>query len=94
MDTEAFDATCQGARQTRAPEDYRAAAELYRGDILPEDRFEDWAEGPREAFRERHLGLLVDYATVLPNGASKARWSMSWGRSSPPIPSMRAPTGC
>jgi predicted ATPase/DNA-binding SARP family transcriptional activator len=65
VDTEAFDAACQRARQTRAPEDYRAAAELYRGDILPEDRFEDWAEGPREAFRERHLGLLVDYATVL-----------------------------
>jgi predicted ATPase/DNA-binding SARP family transcriptional activator len=65
LDTEAFDAACRRARQTQDPRDYRAAAELYRGDILPEDRFEDWAEGPREAFRERHLGLLVDYATVL-----------------------------
>jgi hypothetical protein len=45
--------------------DYGAAAELYRGDLLPEDRFEDWAEGPREAFRERHLGLLVESAEVL-----------------------------
>jgi len=57
---------CSGPGTTAdATESYRAAAELYRGDILPEDRFEDWAEGPREAFRERHLGLLVDYATVL-----------------------------
>jgi predicted ATPase/DNA-binding SARP family transcriptional activator len=65
LDTEAFDAARRRARQTRDPQDYRAAAELYRGDLLPEDRFEDWAEGPREAFRERHLGLLVEYAEVL-----------------------------
>jgi predicted ATPase/DNA-binding SARP family transcriptional activator len=65
LDTEAFDAACRRARQTRDPQDYRAAAELYRGDLLPEDRFEDWAEGPREALRERHLGLLVEYAEVL-----------------------------
>jgi DNA-binding SARP family transcriptional activator len=65
LDTEAFDAACRRARQTRDPQDYRTAAELYRGDLLPEDRFQDWAEGPREALRERHLGLLVDYADVL-----------------------------
>jgi DNA-binding SARP family transcriptional activator len=65
LDTEAFDAACRRARQTRDPRDYRAATELYRGQLLPEDRFEDWAEGPREALRERHLGLLVEYAEVL-----------------------------
>ena len=65
LDTEAFDAACRRARETRDPGDYRIAAELYRGDLLPEDRFEAWAEGPREAFRGRHLGLLVEYAEVL-----------------------------
>jgi DNA-binding SARP family transcriptional activator len=65
LDTEAFDAACQQARRTRDPQDYRTAAELYRGDLLPEDRFEDWAEGPREAFRERRLGLLMEYAELL-----------------------------
>jgi DNA-binding SARP family transcriptional activator len=65
LDTEAFDAACRRARQTQDPQDYRAAAELYRGDLLPEDRFEDWAEAPREVLRERHLGLLVEYAEVL-----------------------------
>ena len=65
LDTEAFEAACRRAHQTRDPEDYRAAAELYRGDLLPEDRFEDWSEGPREALRERHLGLLLEYADVL-----------------------------
>jgi predicted ATPase/DNA-binding SARP family transcriptional activator len=65
LDTEAFDATCRRARQTRDPGAYRTALELYRGELLPEDRFEDWSEGPREVLRERHLGLLVEYAEVL-----------------------------
>ena len=65
LDTDAFEAACRRAHQSRDPQDYRAAAELYRGDLLPEDRFEDWTEGPREALRERHLGLLVGYAEVL-----------------------------
>jgi len=53
--------------------DYRAAAELYRGDLLPEDRFEEWTEGPREALRERHLGLLVEYADVLSDQGEHAQ---------------------
>ena len=65
LDIDAFDAAARRARQTRDPQDYQTAVELYRGELLPEDRFEDWAEGPREAFRERHLGLLVEYAQVL-----------------------------
>ena len=65
LDTEAFDAACRLARHTRDPHDYQLADELYRGDLLPEDRFEDWAEGPREALRERRLGLLMERAEVL-----------------------------
>jgi DNA-binding SARP family transcriptional activator len=65
LDTDAFEAACRRAHQTRDPQHYRAAAELYRGDLLPEDRFEEWTEGPREALRERHPGLLVEYAEVL-----------------------------
>jgi predicted ATPase/DNA-binding SARP family transcriptional activator len=73
LDTDAFDAACRRAHQTRDPQDYRAAAELYRGDLLPEDRFEDWTEGPREALHERHLGLLVEYAEVLSDQGEHAQ---------------------
>jgi predicted ATPase/DNA-binding SARP family transcriptional activator len=69
LDTDAFEAACRRAHQTRNSEDYRAAAELYRGDLLPEDRFEDWSDGPREALRERHLGLLAEYADALSDRA-------------------------
>jgi predicted ATPase/DNA-binding SARP family transcriptional activator len=65
LDIDAFDAAGRRARQTRDPQDYQTAVELYRGELLPEDRFEEWAEGPRETFRERHRGLLVEYAEVL-----------------------------
>ena len=65
LDVDAFDAASRRAHRTRDPGDYRAAAELYRGELLPEDRFEDWTEGPREALRERHLALLVELAEVL-----------------------------
>jgi predicted ATPase/DNA-binding SARP family transcriptional activator len=73
LDTEAFDAACQLARRTRDPDDYRAALELCRGDLLPEDRFEDWAEAPRGAIRERRLALLLDYAEVLSERGEHAR---------------------
>jgi predicted ATPase/DNA-binding SARP family transcriptional activator len=65
LDTDAFEAACRRAHQSRDPQDFRAAAELYRGDLLPEDRFEEWTEGPREALRERYLGLLMESAEVL-----------------------------
>jgi predicted ATPase/DNA-binding SARP family transcriptional activator len=65
LDTEAFEVACRRAHQTRELLDYRVAVELYRGELLPEDRFEDWTEGPREALRERHLGLLMEYAEAL-----------------------------
>jgi predicted ATPase/DNA-binding SARP family transcriptional activator len=65
LDVEAFEAACRRARETRAPGDYRSAGELYRGDLLPEDQFEAWAEAPRDALRERRLGLLTEYAEVL-----------------------------
>ena len=65
LDVEAFGAACRRAHETRAPGDYRSAGELYRGDLLPEDQFEAWAEAPRDALRERRLGLLIEYAEVL-----------------------------
>ena len=38
--------------------DARAALALYGGELLPDDRYEDWAEERREQLRLRHLDLL------------------------------------
>jgi DNA-binding SARP family transcriptional activator len=44
---------------------YRAAAELYRGDYLEEDRYEDWALSTREQLREAFYELRRDWADLL-----------------------------
>jgi len=35
-----------------------SAISLYRGDLLPDDRYEDWADAERDRLRVRYLGLL------------------------------------
>ncbi len=49
------------ARQAMAREDVaaaHAALSLYRGDLLPDDRYDVWAEARREQLRLLHLDLL------------------------------------
>jgi DNA-binding SARP family transcriptional activator len=42
VDVDAFIALAAKARRTRELSDYLAALELYKGDLLPEDHYEDW----------------------------------------------------
>jgi predicted ATPase/DNA-binding NarL/FixJ family response regulator len=62
VDVETFEAAASGARRSREPAAYRAAIELYAGDLLPEDRYEVWAEGRRGELRSTYLALLVELA--------------------------------
>jgi len=41
---------------------YEAAAKLYRGDFLEEDRYSEWTLDIREEWRERHAGILYKLA--------------------------------
>src|SRR5215208_1006074 len=51
VDVEAFEEAAAAARRTQAPGAYRAALELYAGNLLPGDRYEGWVEERREALR-------------------------------------------
>ena len=67
-DVEAFEKAAQGARRSRDPAAYRAALDLYGGELLPEDRYEDWAEGRRQQLApELFLALLIELAEVAMN---------------------------
>ncbi len=44
---------------------YRAAAHLYTGDFLEEERYSDWCSSEREHLRERYLALLKRIALLL-----------------------------
>jgi non-specific serine/threonine protein kinase len=62
VDVEAFEAAAAMARRSQHPAAYRAAVQLYAGELLPDDRYEEWAEDKRGELRRLHLALLVDLA--------------------------------
>jgi predicted ATPase/DNA-binding SARP family transcriptional activator len=62
VDVEAFEEAADTARRSKDSAAYRAAIELYSGELLPEDRYEEWAESRRQELRQRFLSLLVELA--------------------------------
>jgi predicted ATPase/DNA-binding SARP family transcriptional activator/DNA-binding CsgD family transcriptional regulator len=60
VDVEAFEEAAATARRSRDPAAYGLAVELYAGELLPGDRYEEWAEGRREELRRLYLALLVE----------------------------------
>lgn len=64
VDVGAFEQAAAAAKRTRDPAAYRAAIELYAGDLLPEDRYETWAEDRRAGLRNTYLSLLVGLASL------------------------------
>jgi DNA-binding SARP family transcriptional activator len=64
VDVEAFQEASTVARRAREPAAYQAAIDLYAGELLPEDRYEEWTESRRQELRQRFLSLLVELARL------------------------------
>lgn len=64
VDVDAFKEAATVARCSREPAAYRAAIDLYAGELLPEDRYEEWTEGHREELRATFLALLLELARL------------------------------
>jgi DNA-binding SARP family transcriptional activator len=64
IDVDAFDRLAATARRSDDPASYYAAIDLYGGELLPEDRYEDWAGERREATRDRYLQILLRLADL------------------------------
>jgi len=62
VDVDAFEQAAVTAGGAKEPATYRAALDLYEGDLLPEERYEEWTEGRREELRQLYLVLLVELA--------------------------------
>jgi DNA-binding SARP family transcriptional activator len=58
VDALQFDELSRRAISDRDPATARAAIEHYTGELLPDDRYEEWAGERRELLRLRHLNLL------------------------------------
>jgi DNA-binding SARP family transcriptional activator len=63
VDAEAFEEAAT-ARRSRGPAAYRAAIELYTGELLPEDRYEEWTQERRAELRRTYLELLAELARL------------------------------
>jgi predicted ATPase/DNA-binding SARP family transcriptional activator len=64
IDVDAFEAAAARARERPTTETCRRALDCYGGELLPEDRYEEWTAARREALRERHLALLLTLADL------------------------------
>jgi DNA-binding SARP family transcriptional activator len=62
VDVEAFEEAAATVRRSREPAAYRAAIELYTGELLPEDRYEEWTQEGRAELRRTYLELLAELA--------------------------------
>jgi predicted ATPase/DNA-binding SARP family transcriptional activator/DNA-binding CsgD family transcriptional regulator len=64
VDVDAFEDAGANARRVRDPAAYRLAVDLYAGELLPEDRYQAWAEERRAQLRELYLSLLLEMAAL------------------------------
>jgi predicted ATPase/DNA-binding SARP family transcriptional activator len=64
VDVDAFEEAAATARRARDPGAYRTAMELYSGELLPADRYEEWAEGRRQELLQTWLSSHLELARV------------------------------
>ena len=64
VDVKIFIAQAERARHSQQVDDYEAARAYYRGDLLPEDQYQDWAANRREELKSLYLDLLIELASL------------------------------
>jgi DNA-binding SARP family transcriptional activator len=65
VDVDVFEAAVAVARRSRDPADLAAAVAAYGGELLPEDRYEDWVGPRRQQLALDHVGVLTELAASL-----------------------------
>ncbi|MEO5902320.1 MAG: BTAD domain-containing putative transcriptional regulator, partial [Ilumatobacteraceae bacterium] len=68
IDVDQFEAAAGKAVATGAPEDIRDALALWSGELLPEDRYEDWVAPHRDRLSAVRTRLVGDLARALIGG--------------------------
>src|SRR4051812_30627217 len=65
VDADHFELLADDALRTQDVGAYEAALAAYGGELLPEDRYEDWCASRRDSLAELHLSLLSGLAQEL-----------------------------
>lgn len=63
-DVDEFWAAAASARDTKDLKAYRRALESYSGELLPDDRYEEWTEDHRRELAELYLDLRLELAAL------------------------------
>ncbi|MGZ6638032.1 MAG: ATP-binding protein, partial [Solirubrobacteraceae bacterium] len=71
IDVDELEQSAADARRRAAPATYRAALSLYRGVLLPENRYDDWVEDRREELAELAVALEDELSGFAPDGESQ-----------------------
>jgi predicted ATPase len=66
IDVDRFDLAAADARRSRSPAAYRAALAIYGGELLPENRYDDWAASRRDELAELVAELAEELAILGP----------------------------
>jgi DNA-binding SARP family transcriptional activator len=64
IDAESFEAAIDAAFKSKDASAFEAALALYVGDLLPEDRYEEWAAGRHDELATELLDALVELAEL------------------------------
>jgi predicted ATPase/DNA-binding SARP family transcriptional activator len=64
IDAIAFEVAAAGARAGRDPDAYRTALDSYAGELLPEDRYEEWSAPQRDALHDLRVALGIELAEL------------------------------
>ncbi|MBV9944416.1 MAG: tetratricopeptide repeat protein, partial [Solirubrobacterales bacterium] len=68
VDVDRLEIAAAEARRMRTPSAYRAAVALYHGELLPENRYEDWVQERREQLAELAEELAEESAALASDG--------------------------
>ena len=69
LDIDEFRSCARAARFAQNRLDlYEEAIALYKGDLLVEDRYAEWTEGPRRELRDLHNDLLIELSQLYAAG--------------------------
>jgi len=68
VDVESFRSSLAAARRAGDADGYRRALGVFRGELLPDDPYEEWTSGPRRELREEYLAGLAEMSEVLEAG--------------------------
>ena len=69
VDVDRFEQAAVHARRVETAATYRAALALYGGELLPENRYDDWADDRRDELAELALELEEESAALGSGGA-------------------------